>query len=231
MSHGISVISDSGYAQIDQDYSNYVVIASGTGTTSVLYTKPTTDPRAILLVSCDDTQGYIYSLDIKSGVFTPSNQWGVFIEYIYWGDVNTNYVTFHYVWLLPSEAVAESGDQYGMIVYGPTGGRVFSSRQRPLNIAAGIIITPDAYNYYSATYTVPPSDKRRYISISALKIHSAVSYDEGYGPTGVYLSFMVRFNSNSSFNVAGAESLGPNPPVMPYGPDPAQYRHVLVGEI
>ena len=235
MAHGLSILNASGYAQIDQDYSNYVVLSSGTGTTATRYTKPTTDPNAILMVSTADTTGHLFSMDVVSpGTILPDNEWGVYMQKST-GSAWTTYVTFKYLWLLPSRLVAESTETYGLKVFRADGSLAFTSRQEPLNIAAGWI----PYNAYSGneTLNLPASTKTRYVSLSALKIFYSVGYciPDGGGCWVAHNQLMVKFVSNSSLNLAMTEQETPqtasNPdPGFITSPASTQFRHILVGE-
>lgn len=137
MAHGIQVFGDSGYAQIDQDYSNFGLLASGSVSVAApgdMYTSST-----FTTISFPDT-------GVRPLIFVRSPANGAFVQlrelgntFARFGLVTSNGYYFYTSGVLEYQIYAPvnhilSNDSYGMAIYRPDGQLSFHSGMNSMRI-------------------------------------------------------------------------------------------------
>jgi len=155
MSYGFSLHNSSGYVQIDQDYSNYIVIANGT----ILAT-----PNGTGGVFPYATYDALYGSRNAYEVFFRPHSYGIPIGQSQISDVGDNdmiwalsNVLVDWLILIPAYNISPPTSNYGMVIYRPDGSLCFSSDTSYTRILANVYVP---YLYVGAglterDYTIP----------------------------------------------------------------------------
>jgi len=202
MAYGINIVNDSGYVQIDENYSNYSLIASGTAASGTRIYYPS---------------GY----SANNAIFMMRGAYGAKI-YKYGRDLTYTEIrgaTFEYKIYGKTTDASQSTSGFGLKVFNSAGACTFNSLDSTLRIQGSMIVGQDI----SLPYTIPSPGYHPFILADPIKPigRRAVSQNES-----VLLSPTCTFNSNNSLYLVteGIESMG-----IPVSSLWANNRSIIIG--
>lgn len=124
MSYGLRIYNESGYVQIDDTYSNFTVIASGSGASAQEITFPAqARPPLVLISPASDGQPLVrWSLQTSS--------------------FQVRGGSFSYKVLVPTSDIGAGAESYGLRVYNASGGICFDSGREQFRVLKSVTFVP-----------------------------------------------------------------------------------------
>lgn len=194
MSYGFQAINNSNIVQIDSDFANYAIFASGTAFESVTLTLPNINGVRVFVTVAFDYYINLDTVDPSPGSSITITAGG----------------SFKYKIVVPSTYFTDITTGYGFNVYTATGVLAFSSEKRYLNIA-GKGVFELAYPPYWKTYEyysvpAPSTSQEIYIDILAAAPCGdySVTYEGGWSDSGLVYLYFYRDTSNIWINTGNA---------------------------
>lgn len=187
MSHGLQIINASGYVQIDENYSNFSLWATGATSTLSTFTYPYGDEIYLVRLPYGGWFGY-----------DDGNPFG-----------SNSYVDYRVY--RPSTAVGAAGS-HGMRVYSSGGAVIFDSNRDVMKIYS----LQQIDNYYIRFNPVTiwsPSGSRPWFAIDCLGLLAFENADGGVGNISFAVGIAARQNGDNSVTFFGSEVLGWGPPI------------------
>lgn len=210
MSNGISITNAQGFTQIDGDYSNYQVIASGTvaGETQVTFTNYGSIPLVMVRpVNFGDYMSVLGDITTSSFKLFCGHQ-----QYYY----NQNY---EYKVLIPVKSLTGLSGGYGLKVFNSGGDVVFDSGySTQLKISNVLYFSPTSFST-TATVTTPTSTGKNFFSINSTGLYFVDTSPDDRPVGWDYLA--IRHVSENVFTISRtgiivvAESFSYQKPIVP----------------
>lgn len=181
MSHGLTVLNNSNFVQIDESFSNYRVIAEGTvGSSGGFVYFPNYGVIPIVMV-----QPLVVGQSLYAGSIT-SSFFGV-------GPLG---VSYKYKVLVPSNVVAHSGQSHGLRVYNGSNQLVFDSGNTGMLRLKQLLNIPGPFANQTFYTSLPYSAGGNYMLLNSANL----SYTFTHG--GRFYPMQVEFNLVNSVDYA-----------------------------
>lgn len=175
---GFSAINQNNGVQIDQDYTNYVKLDSGTDVASGTE-QPAVSGAKVYAVRPSSDGATIWAAPISSGAF----------------NVVTSAGTYDWIAYGPQSAISLSDVEFGLRVYRADGSSAYDSNSALLRPITNISVPTDG-SVVNPALAVGPSGMRPYLSAAHLLPTQIV--ESGNPNVGLFLGPKITFNSNTS---------------------------------
>lgn len=197
--YGFYVLNDSGGVQIDQNYRNFVLLASGTGLSSgAAVTDPYPSIAKTVYVRPSGSTGSIQIASSAAGTFSAQTA----------GTGNWDWVIFADAALAPAPP-----DTWGIRVFDATGGIVFDSAFTPMH-PLGMVTATLGGGVTSGTLPAAASGRRPYVGLGNLQPSGIYKTSPS---SGQFVSPKITFNSATSVSIQEVYLTAGPPTNLPFG--------------